>query len=108
MPTKEQVLEILKPITDPEIPISIVDLGLIYDTEFNTDTKHLKVKMTLTAVNCPSAGSFVAQVKGRAEDMDEVDTCDVEIVYTPAWKPSMATLDGKIQLQSMGINVPLD
>lgn len=108
MITKERVLEVCKPICDPEIPISIVDLGLIYDAEFDEATKKLLVTMTFTSVNCPAGPSLLAQVKGRLEDLDEVDSTDVKVVYSPAWKPQMATLDGKIQLNALGFSIPIE
>lgn len=108
MITKERVLEACKPICDPEIPISIVDLGLIYDSAYDEATKKLTVKMTFTSANCPAGPSLLAQVKGRLEDLDEVSATEVQVVYTPAWKPQMATLDGKIQLNALGFNIPIE
>jgi len=109
MPTKEEVLQACKPICDPEIPISIVDLGLIYEADFNPAEKLVKVKMTFTSVNCPAGPQLLSQVKGRVEDMDDVEKCEVEVVFSPAWKPEKnCTTEGKIQLSAMGFNIPID
>jgi metal-sulfur cluster biosynthetic enzyme len=105
MPNHEEILKAIEPIQDPEIPISLVDLGLIYESTYNEEEKNVHVKMTLTSMGCPAAGQLVSQVKGRVEEMDDVETCDVEVVYSPAWRPTMATDKGKIQLQAMGINI---
>lgn len=105
MPTHDEIIAAIEPVQDPEIPISIVDLGLIYETDYDAEARRVNVKMTLTAMGCPAAPQIVTQVKGRVEDMEDVDEAIVEIVYSPAWKPQMATEKGIILLQSMGINV---
>lgn len=105
MPTNDELIKAIVPVQDPEIPISIVDLGLVYETTYDAATRKAHVKMTLTSLGCPAAGQIVAQVKGRVEELEEVDECEVQIVYSPAWKPQMASDRGKIQLQALGINV---
>jgi metal-sulfur cluster biosynthetic enzyme len=108
MVTTDKVLETCKPICDPEIPISIVDLGLIYGSEYDEAAKKLTVKLTFTTANCPAGPSLIAQVKGRCEDLDGVDEAVVDVVFSPAWKPEMATLDGKIQLNALGFSIPIE
>jgi len=105
MPTKEEMIKAIQPVTDPEIPVSIVDLGLVYETNYDPSTRKADVKMTLTSLGCPAAGQLMSQVKGRVEELADVDECNVQLVYSPPWKPQMATDRGKIQLQAMGVNV---
>ncbi len=81
------VVEVLRTIYDPEIPINIYDLGLIYEINVEPDT-HVNVKMTLTAPNCPVAGSLPAQVESKIENIPEVKSADVELVWEPAWDKS--------------------
>jgi metal-sulfur cluster biosynthetic enzyme len=109
MPTKEQMFQACKPIQDPEIPISIVDLGLIYDATYDADAKKANVKMTFTSPSCPAGPQLKSQVQGRVCDMDDVEVCDVEIVFSPPWTPQkMATKEGKIQLSALGFNIPIE
>src|SRR6266550_364006 len=93
--TEQDVLSALKSCYDPEIPVSIVDLGLIYKVDFvpapaqNSDeTKQdVMVEMTLTAQGCPEHVNISAQVKSRVEQLPGVKDCTVNVVWTPAWTP---------------------
>jgi len=92
--TKEQVLEKLKKVYDPEIPVSVVDLGLIYDVQVN-DKNEVHVRMTLTAPGCPM-GSFIAQQAELAiSEMEGVEDTTVELTFDPPWTPDMLTEEGK-------------
>jgi len=98
MPTVDQVMEALKNCYDPEIPVNIVDLGLVYDVKI-IDDKNVYVKMTLTAPGCP-VGPFVAeQVREAVMALVEgVEKVDVEIVFDPPWTPDRMSDEAKALL----------
>lgn len=87
MVTEEQVRAALKTVKDPEIPINLVDLGLIYKVEI--DQGKVDIDMTLTAMGCPAAPQIVAQVKEAVEAVPGVDEASVNLVWSPPWKPEM-------------------
>jgi FeS assembly SUF system protein len=91
---REQVLEALRQCYDPEIPINIVDLGLIYDVQHD-EAGNVTVKMTLTTQGCPSALAIPDQVRSRVAAIEEVRDVKVEIVWEPAWTPSMISANGR-------------
>ena len=86
LPTKEQIIEVLKPIHDPEIRIGIVDLGLIYDVDISDDGV-VRVKMTLTTPACPYGEMLLAMVHREAEQMEGVTKVEVVLVWDPPWDP---------------------
>ncbi len=86
VPTKEQIIEVLKPIHDPEIRIGIVDLGLIYDVDPQEDGV-VRVKMTLTTPACPYGEMLLAMVHREVEQMDGVTKVEVVLVWDPPWDP---------------------
>jgi metal-sulfur cluster biosynthetic enzyme len=94
-------LEALRQCYDPEIPINIVDLGLIYDVQHD-DAGNVTVKMTLTTQGCPSALAIPDQVRSRVAAIEEVRDVKVEIVWEPAWNPSMISANGR---QVLGLEV---
>jgi FeS assembly SUF system protein len=79
-----KVIEALREVYDPEIPVNIFDLGLIYDIKINPD-QSVRVVMTLTAPACPVAGSLPGEVEKKIEAIPEVKSADVELVWEPAW-----------------------
>ena len=81
---EERVIEAVRLVYDPEIPVNVYDLGLIYAIDVAADNRVL-VKMTLTAPGCPVAGNIVAEVERRVEDIDEVRSATVELVWDPPW-----------------------
>lgn len=83
-PIAEKVVEALRTVFDPEIPLNIYDLGLIYDITIDPEHR-VKILMTLTAPGCPVAGQIVADVQRKVENVDEVKSCDVELTFEPAW-----------------------
>src|ERR1700735_2217323 len=91
---RERIMEALRQCYDPEIPINIVDLGLIYDAPAD-EAGNLPVKMALTTQGCPSALAIPEQVKARIAAIDEVRDVAVEIVWEPAWNPSMISERGR-------------
>jgi metal-sulfur cluster biosynthetic enzyme len=104
--TEQDVLSALKSCYDPEIPVNIVDLGLIYKVDFasasavNPDEakQDVTVEMTLTAQGCPEHVNISAQVKSRVEQLAGVSNCTVNIVWTPPWTPERLSPDAKKQL----------
>lgn len=97
--TKEQILEALKPIQDPELGISIVDLGLIYNVNFKDSDKKVFVEMTLTSPGCPVGPQLMAAVHTKAASLPGVEDAEVKLVWTPKWDPKiMASEEAKDQL----------
>lgn len=96
MVTKEQVYEVLHTCYDPEIPVNIVDLGLVYDVEVDDDK--VAVKMTLTAPGC-GMGSFIANdARQKILELDEVTDAQVDLVWDPPWNPSMMSEGARLKL----------
>ena len=93
MVTQEEVVKALKQIYDPEIPVNIYDLGLIYNIE--VDREKVDIKMTLTSQGCPSAQQIPDMVRSRLLTLPEVRNVDVEVVWEPEWNPSLISPEGK-------------
>ena len=93
----EAVIEALKDIYDPEIPVNIYDLGLIYDVEITPD-HHAKVKMTLTTPHCPVAESMPGEVELRIGAVPGIGDAEVELVWDPPWDPQKMTDEAKLEL----------
>jgi FeS assembly SUF system protein len=93
----EDVIEALKDIYDPEIPVNIYDLGLIYDVEITPDN-HALVKMTLTTPNCPVAESMPGEVELRVGSVPGVGHAEVELVWDPPWDPQRMSDEAKLEL----------
>jgi FeS assembly SUF system protein len=91
---REQITAALRQCFDPEIPVNIVDLGLIYDVR-NDPQGNVTVKMTLTSQGCPSAQAIPEQVRQRVAAIEEVRDVNVEIVWEPAWNPGMISEAGR-------------
>lgn len=98
---RERIYDALRQCYDPEIPINIVDLGLIYDVQHD-EQGNVAVKMTLTTQGCPSALAIPDLVKQRVAAIAEVRDVQVEIVWDPAWNPSLISEAGK---KLLGIEV---
>jgi metal-sulfur cluster biosynthetic enzyme len=99
MPNREEVLEALKPVVDPEMNVSIVDLGLVYDVEAEEDDSKLLIKMTLTSPMCPVGPQIMGAVHSTALQIEGVEDVDIQLVWAPPWDPrTMATDDVKMML----------
>ena len=96
MDLKEKVIAEIKKIYDPEIPVNIYELGLIYD--ISVKDKNIKVKMTLTTPNCPVAESLPKEVKDSIMEIKEVDKVDLDLVWDPPWDKSMMSEAAKLEL----------
>lgn len=93
----EKIVRVLKTIYDPEIPVDIYELGLIYDVMVNTDDE-VKILMTLTTPNCPVAESLPQEVEERVKSLDEVKDCEVEITFDPPWTQELMSEEAKLEL----------
>jgi len=93
----EAVIDALKEIYDPEIPVNIYDLGLIYDVEI-TPEHHAKVKMTLTTPHCPVAESMPGEVELRVGAVPGIGDAEVELVWDPPWDPDKMTDEARLEL----------
>lgn len=99
--TQEDVLAVLRSCSDPEIPVNIVDLGLVYGVnvrEAGADGYDVSVDMTLTSPGCPMSRSIAAEVHRKLLGLEEVHHAQVNMVWEPAWQPSMMTPAGREQL----------
>lgn len=93
MPTSEDVYAELRQVYDPEIPVNIVDLGLIYDVKVDGPT--CKITMTLTSQACPEARTIPEVMKRRCNTLDGVDETEIEIVWEPQWGPHLISEEGR-------------
>ena len=97
MASEDAVIEAIATVFDPEIPVNIYELGLIYAIDLHDDGT-VKIEMTLTAPNCPSAQELPVQVKEAVEKIEEVSTATVEIVWEPPWDMSRMSDDARLTL----------
>jgi FeS assembly SUF system protein len=91
------IVDVIKTIFDPEIPVNIYEIGLIYGVDVKPDGS-VYVKMTLTSPGCPAAQEIPAEVKARVESVPGVRAADVEVVWDPQWNPAMMSEAAKLQL----------
>ena len=96
METKNKIIEEISKIYDPEIPVNIYDLGLIYDIK--VEGRKAKIKMTLTTPNCPVAESLPKEVKNSAMQVDGIDDVDLQLVWDPPWTKDMMSDAAKLEL----------
>ena len=96
IPNQDQVIEVLKTIFDPEIPVDIYELGLIYEVKIN-DGGRVDIDMTLTSPNCPVAESLPKEVEDKVAEMDGVTSAKVEVVFEPAWTQDMMSEAAKLE-----------
>lgn len=93
----EKIVRVLKTIYDPEIPVDIYELGLIYDVFVNEDYE-VKILMTLTTPNCPVAETLPLEVEEKVKSLDEVKTAEVEITFDPPWSQELMSEEAKLEL----------
>lgn len=93
MVSREEVIRAIKQVYDPEIPVNVYDLGLIYDVDI-AESK-VNVKMTLTSQACPSAQQLPEMVRTRIAALPEVKDVEVNVVWQPGWSPSLISPEGK-------------
>jgi|TARA_B100001093_G_scaffold402723_1_gene390591 FeS assembly SUF system protein len=97
MELKEKIIAEIKKIYDPEIPVNIYELGLIYDVKIDNNNS-VKVKMTLTTPNCPVAESLPKEVKDSIMELPEINDVDLQLVWDPPWDKSMMSEAAKLEL----------
>jgi metal-sulfur cluster biosynthetic enzyme len=96
MITEDAVFEAVKEIIDPEVGINIVDMGLIYGVDIETDT--VNITMTLTSPGCPAGGQLINGTQHVTQQLDGVEEVNVNVVWTPRWTPEMMTEEAKDEL----------
>ena len=97
MSKKEQIIEEIRKIYDPELPVNIYELGLIYDVTVENEN-FAKIKMTLTTPNCPVAESLPQEVKDSAMQVEGIEEVDLDLVFEPPWEKSMMSEAAKLEL----------
>lgn len=95
--TEERIVKMLRTVFDPEIPVNIYDLGLIYKIDLEEDGK-LNLDMTLTAPNCPAADFIVEDVRMKLESVEGVKEVNVNLVFEPEWNKDMMSEEAKLEL----------
>lgn len=100
--SKEQVIQTLQTVFDPEIPVNVWDLGLIYDLRLEGNDVH--IMMTLTAVGCPVGPQIAGEIENKLQSVG-AEHVKVDFVWSPPWSPARLTDDGRLALQSMGYPV---
>ena len=93
----EKIVTVLKTIYDPEIPVDIYELGLIYDV-FVNESNEVKILMTLTTPNCPVAETLPMEVEEKVKSLDEVKEAEVEITFDPPWTQELMSEEAKLEL----------
>jgi len=93
MPSIQDVEEKIRLVFDPEIPVNVYDLGLIYDIAVNEPV--VNIKMTLTSQTCPAAKDIPDWIKRKVDTLDGIDSTEIEIVWEPAWTPQCITPEGR-------------
>jgi FeS assembly SUF system protein len=93
----EKIVRVLKTIFDPEIPVDIYELGLIYDV-FVNEARDVKILMTLTSPNCPVAETLPVEVEEKVKSLDEVADAEVEITFDPPWTQELMSEEAKLEL----------
>lgn len=94
---EERIIDMLKTVYDPEIPVNLYDLGLIYKIDLQDDGE-LTIDMTLTAPNCPAAEFIMEDVRQKVESVDGVKAAQVNLVFEPEWDKDMMTEEAKLEL----------
>lgn len=95
--TEEKIVTMLKTVYDPEIPVNIYDLGLIYKVDIDEE-RNVRIDMTLTAPNCPAADFILEDVRQKIESIEGVKSVEVNLVFEPEWDRDMMTEEAKLEL----------
>ena len=94
---EQQIIMTIKTVEDPEIPVDIYELGLIYDIDIKSN-KDVEITMTLTSPNCPVAESLPEEVRSKVENLQSINKCKVNIVFEPTWNASYMSDEAKLEL----------
>ena len=95
--TEDRIVEVLKTVYDPEIPVNIYDLGLIYKIEVNEDAT-VDIDMTFTAPSCPAADFILEDVRQKVDTIEGVKSANVNLVFEPAWDQSMLSEEARLEM----------
>ena len=93
---QEKIVKMLRTVFDPEIPVNVYDLGLIYKIDIENTTAH--IEMTLTAPNCPAADFIIDDIRMKVESIEGIDTADIKLVFEPEWDKDMMSEEAKLDL----------
>lgn len=94
---EEKIVEMIKTVYDPEIPVNIYDLGLIYRIDVKEDNS-VDIDMTLTAPNCPAADFMLEDVRQKVESIEGIGTVNIQLVFEPEWSQDLMTEEAKLEL----------
>ena len=94
---EQQIIMAIKTVEDPEIPVDVYELGLIYDIDIKTN-KDVEISMTLTSPNCPVAESLPEEVRSKVENLQSINKCKVNIIFEPTWNASYMSDEAKLEL----------
>lgn len=97
MINKDKIIEVLKTVFDPEIPVNIWDLGIVYDIEIS-DNNDVTITMTMTAPNCPISDIIIDDVKSSLNNIEGVNDVKINLTFNPPWSPDMMSEEAKLQL----------
>lgn len=95
---RDRVVAMLKTVYDPEIPVDIYELGLIYDIALDEEARKAAIRMTLTSPGCPVAGTLPGEVKARVEEVDGIDEATIELVWDPPWSRDNLSEEARLTL----------
>ena len=93
---EEKIVQMLRTVYDPEIPVNVYDLGLIYKVDINEG--NISIEMTLTAPNCPAADFIIEDIRMKIESIEEVKNVDIQLVFEPEWNKDMMSEEAKLEL----------
>jgi FeS assembly SUF system protein len=94
---EKQIVDVIRTVYDPEIPVNIYELGLIYDVHID-DEGNVHIRMTLTSPACPVAGSLPGDVRQRVQSIEELKDVKVDVVWDPPWNPTMMSEEARLEL----------
>ena len=97
MELENKIVEVLKTIYDPEIPVDVYELGLIYEVKIDKEN-NVEIEMTLTSPNCPVAETLPMEVEEKVKSIDTVKSCEVEITFDPPWSKDLMSEEAKLEL----------
>jgi FeS assembly SUF system protein len=98
MTMEDQVIAKIKTVYDPEIPVDVYELGLIYQIEWSPDNKEVSILMTLTSPNCPSAEEIPVEIEQKVKTIDGVETVRVKLTFEPPWDKDMMSEEAQLEL----------
>lgn len=95
---QDEILVMIRTVYDPEIPVNIYDLGLIYDIDIDEETNNVRIEMTLTSPNCPAVDFILSDVKMKVEAVEAINEVSIDLVFDPPWDRSMMSEEAMLEL----------